>query len=92
MPSAKNKRSKINVDRGVSTRQNLKSEIRKVEKKMNKLLARNANGIKRWKLSRTEKKEIIKLQGFAPESSRHVGMQAHIKTMKSRLKELSETK
>ncbi len=47
------------------------AEINKCEKKLKKLLARHAEGKKRWKKNGNKKEPISKLQGIARKSKRH---------------------
>lgn len=101
MPSAKNKRKARYSDPVEAAKRNVLTEIKKAEKKYLRLVARNEKGLKRtpakkkiWSddhkvVMRT--KEIPRLQGFKPGSSRCKKLKDHINRLKHRLNELNRT-
>lgn len=101
MPTAKNKRKAKFTDSSVAAKRNVLTEIKKAEKKYLKLVARNEKGLKRtpakkkiWSDDRKmvmREKEIPRLQGFKPGSSRCKKLKDHINRLKHRLNQLNGT-
>jgi hypothetical protein len=97
MGKKKSARTSKHTDPLVATKRNLKSEINKCEKKIDKLLKRYADNKKRKNCKRKirdgeggEKKTVlfIRLQGMKRDGEKHLRMLAYVESLKSRLSEL----
>ena len=96
MSSAKNKRKTVFIDRGISRKRNLRREINKATKKVEKLLDRNKRGLKRTPMKvekvlddgKTKQVNVLRFQGMKDGSKRHLALRDHIKNLKSHLKTL----
>lgn len=91
MPSAKNKRTPKLIDPKVGAVRNLKREIKKCEKKMQKLLKLYEIERPRWKVvnGKREDRKLRKFQGMPSGSKRHNALKSHIDRMKARLRDLT---
>ena len=86
MAKGKGKSNKLKIRNIESNRvRRIKLEIRKCEKKMEKLLRLYTEGKKRWKLQGGEKVETNKLQGIMPDGKRHKALLAHIEELKGKV-------
>jgi len=86
MAKGKGKSNKIKIRNTESNRlRRINAEIKKCEKKMEKLLKLHEQDKKRYKLQKNKKVEIDKTQGIMPDSKRHKALLVHIKSLKEKV-------
>ena len=99
MPKTKKSRKHKFVDPTNKARKNIKAEIKRVTKKLDKLLARFSAGKKRAncmkKVRNEDGSEVkmvshVRLQGIKPECGRHSRLRSYLSKLKIRFAELQK--